>query len=81
MFGLLKKKKIQNNISLKISGMHCASCALRIDDTLESLPEIEAAHTSYKKNMVEITLKKNQSLPLKAINKMLNEFRYSVEET
>ncbi|WP_280459489.1 heavy-metal-associated domain-containing protein [Nocardia carnea] len=32
-----------------IDGMHCGSCALLIDDTLEDLPGVRATQTSMKK--------------------------------
>jgi copper chaperone CopZ len=34
---------------LRIEGMHCASCALLIDEELEELPGVEESHTSYAK--------------------------------
>ena len=39
---------------LKIEGMHCASCALLIDEELEELPGVEEAHTSYAKHVTKV---------------------------
>lgn len=34
--------------TFRIEGMHCASCALLIDDTLEDLPGVASTQTSMK---------------------------------
>lgn len=39
---------------LSIKGMHCASCALNIDDELEELEGITEAKTSYRKQTTEV---------------------------
>jgi Cu+-exporting ATPase len=36
-------------VKFTISGMHCVSCALTIDDALEELPGVRQAKTSYAK--------------------------------
>ena len=35
--------------TFRIEGMHCASCALLIDDTLTDLPGVRSTQTSMKK--------------------------------
>lgn len=35
--------------TFRIEGMHCASCALLIDDTLEDLPGVRSTQTSMKR--------------------------------
>ena len=47
MSTLVKKK-------LKISGMHCSSCAMNIDFDLEDLDGVVSAKTSYAKAETEI---------------------------
>ena len=37
------------NIKLKIAGMHCSSCSMRIDGDLEELDGIQAAQTNFAK--------------------------------
>lgn len=37
------------NLKLKISGMHCSSCAMNIDFDLEDLEGIKKVQTSYAK--------------------------------
>ncbi len=40
----------------RIEGMHCGSCALLIDDTLEDLPGVGATQTSMKKGLSTVEL-------------------------
>ena len=42
-------------ITLKISGIHCTACPLNIDDSLEELPGVISAKTSYAKQESVIT--------------------------
>lgn len=41
-------------IKLKISGMHCTSCALNIDFDLEDLEGVKYSKTSYAKEETEV---------------------------
>ncbi len=43
------------NITLKLLGLHCTSCALNIDSTLEEMPGIIQSNTSYTKSESQIT--------------------------
>lgn len=38
---------IEHLIKLKISGLHCTSCSLMIDNAVEELPGVVSSHTSY----------------------------------
>ncbi|MGY1948678.1 heavy-metal-associated domain-containing protein [Nocardia asiatica] len=40
----------------RIEGMHCGSCALLIDDTLEDLPGVGSTQTSMKKGLSTVEL-------------------------
>lgn len=42
-------------ITFKLSGLHCTSCSLNIDDALEDLPGVISASTSYAKQESVIT--------------------------
>ncbi len=44
-------KKIQ----LKITGMHCTSCAMNIDGELEDTEGVKQSNTNYAKSQTEIT--------------------------
>lgn len=39
---------------LQIQGMHCASCAMLIDDELEELEGVKASSTSYARQKTDI---------------------------
>ena len=39
---------------VRITGMHCSSCALSIDDGLEELVGVKRAKTSYAKQQSEV---------------------------
>lgn len=43
-------------LTFAIEGMHCASCGMLIDDTLEDLPGVRASATSQRKgrSVVEV---------------------------
>jgi Cu+-exporting ATPase len=42
-------------VILKLSGLHCTSCAVNIDLTLEDLPGVKSSDTSYAKSEAKIT--------------------------
>lgn len=39
---------------IRIDGMHCASCAMSIDDALERLDGVQRAKTSYARGLVKV---------------------------
>ncbi len=41
-------------ITLKISGMHCGSCAMNIDGELEDTGKVVSVSTSYAKQQTEV---------------------------
>lgn len=42
--------------TFRVEGMHCGSCALLIDDTLEDLPGVTATATAMKKGQSTVDL-------------------------
>lgn len=40
----------------QVSGMHCPSCGLLIDETVEELTGVESSQTAYKKGTVTVRL-------------------------
>ncbi|MEV0768592.1 heavy-metal-associated domain-containing protein [Nocardia salmonicida] len=42
--------------TFEIQGMHCGSCALLVDDTLEDLPGVRTTQTSMKKGRATVDL-------------------------
>jgi len=47
----------------RIEGMHCGSCALLIDDTLEDLPGVLSTQTTMKQGRSTVELDASQSTP------------------
>ena len=47
----------------QVEGMHCGSCALLIDDTLEDLPGVHATQTTIKQGRSTVELDTGQSGP------------------
>ncbi|MGH3490179.1 MAG: cation transporter [Actinopolymorphaceae bacterium] len=58
---------------LRVEGMHCASCALLIDDTLEDLPGVLSTRTTMKQKSSTVELDTSQNSPedvIQAIEKL-----------
>jgi copper chaperone len=64
--------------TFRITGMHCGSCALLIDDTLEDLPGVRSAHTSVKHGRTTVELDTAKSSPTDIIN-AITELGYHAE--
>ena len=47
----------------QVEGMHCGSCALLIDDTLEDLPGVHATQTTINQGRSVVELDPGQSSP------------------
>ncbi|WP_020389669.1 heavy-metal-associated domain-containing protein [Kribbella catacumbae] len=47
-------------VTFEVSGMHCGSCALLIDDALEDLPGVNSTHTSVKAGRTVVDLDPDQ---------------------
>ncbi|HEX9007977.1 MAG TPA: heavy-metal-associated domain-containing protein [Patescibacteria group bacterium] len=80
MFNLFKKKSNQNSITetLKLSGLHCTSCAVNIDLSLEDIKGVIESKTNYAKSetLVEFDPK---IVSLGKINSVIKELGYTVE--
>lgn len=81
MFNFLKKqpKTKGETLRLQISGMHCTSCALTIDGTLEDTPGVVKAQTSYAKSEVMVEFDPTKLDPAQ-IKKSINNLGYQVIE-
>lgn len=55
MFNFFQKKTNGEQITLKIKGMHCTSCAMNIDGTLEDADGVLSSETSYAKSKVTVS--------------------------
>jgi len=47
---------VSTTYTFRVDGMHCGSCALLIDDTLEDLPGVRGAQTSMKRGRSVVEL-------------------------
>ncbi len=41
--------------TFKIHGMHCTSCAMRIDMDLEDVPGVKEARTNFARSVTQVT--------------------------
>jgi copper chaperone CopZ len=51
------------HLTLRIEGMHCASCAMAIDMELEDLPGVEEARTSFARATTEVAFDPSRVRP------------------
>ena len=64
---------------LKITGMHCTSCAMNIDGDLEDLVEgIKSSSTNYAKQETEVEYDEKK-VNVEKIIKQINETGYKAE--
>lgn len=61
-------------ITLELSGLHCSSCAVNIDMTLEDLPGV-SSETSYQRSETEVTFDPSKT-DLESIKKTIVELGY-----
>lgn len=54
---------MQTTLTVEVTGMHCASCALLIDDALGDLPGVTASRTSAKDHRSTVDLDTELSSP------------------
>lgn len=81
MFDFLKKKATTGEeLRLKITGMHCTSCALNIDGVLEETEGVIAAETSYARAQSKITYDPQKINKVKILE-VLQQFEYSFSES
>lgn len=77
MFNIFKKKKTGEIITLKLSGLHCASCSLNIDGELEEVSGVISSNTSYAKQESVITYDPTLVKPTSFI-KVIEKLGYKV---
>lgn len=67
-----------NKIILKLSGMHCTSCALNIDGELEDAEGIQSASTSYARQQVEVIFDP-EKISIEKIRQIIKNTGYEVQ--
>ncbi len=60
---------------LKVSGMHCASCAASIDDALEELEGVKKASTSFARSRTKLEFNETK-VDLERVRSVLGELGY-----
>jgi Cu+-exporting ATPase len=82
MFDFLKKPTTNKNLktdTLNLSGLHCTSCAVNIDLTLEDIPGVINSKTSYQKSETTVSYDSTKTNSEK-IAKELADLGYGVEK-
>ncbi|HAI22389.1 TPA: heavy metal transporter [Candidatus Collierbacteria bacterium] len=81
MFNFLKSKTKNDHLqttTLKLSGLHCTSCAANIDLALEDTPGVSSSDTSYQKSVAKITFDPEKT-DLNSIKKVITNLGYQPE--
>lgn len=69
-------KKHNNAQTIYVEGMHCASCELLIEKTLEEHPGVKKVDASLEKRQVKIVSDKSDSIDIKKLNKEFKDAGY-----
>lgn len=69
---------MEKTIKLKISGMHCTSCAMNIDGELEDIGKVKSASTSYAKQETEVVFD-DEIISEEEIKAIVQRVGYEVE--
>lgn len=78
MFNPFKKSKPKGeSLTLQISGMHCTSCALNIDDEMEELLGVISSRTNYAKSQTVVEYD-SQKVKVKDLEKVIKTLGYGV---
>ncbi len=67
----------RKTVALKIGGMHCASCAMRIEDKLKKLPGVERVNVSFASEKAYVTFDPER-VGLEDIERAIEELGYHV---
>ncbi len=65
MFAFMKKKKTGNSITFRIDGMHCMSCSMNIDGSLEDSEGVFEATTTYAQGKSAVRYDADKTTPEK----------------
>jgi P-type Cu+ transporter len=65
-------------IVLKLSGMHCSSCAINIDGELEDTEGVQSASTSFARQRVEVRFDP-EKISLVQIAEIIKKAGYEVQ--
>jgi Cu+-exporting ATPase len=65
------------SVTFKVSGMHCPSCSLNIDDELEETAGVIKAETNYARGVSKIEYRPAEVTPAQ-LTKIINQLGYQV---
>lgn len=71
----------QNNLKHRrfyVEGMHCASCEVLIEKSILEIDGVQAVDASLRNNSIDIRHDENRNVTIKAINKELQQYGYTV---
>lgn len=81
MFNLFKKQNKNathlETVTIKLSGLHCSSCGISIDNALEENEAVSEASTSYAKAESKISFDPTR-IDLAKLKQIINEAGYQV---
>ena len=81
MFKLFNQQPSKGSqITFKIDGMHCPSCALNIDSELEDVSGVITADTNYAKSKTKITYDPTKVTPIE-LQRVIESLDYSVRKS
>jgi len=81
MFNFFNKKPAENlsRLTWSLSGLHCTSCAVNIDLTLEDIKGVSESKTNYAKSVVAIKYDPNQIDEIR-LKKEIEKLGYTVTD-
>lgn len=78
MFSRKTPKPAGEQVSLKITGMHCTSCSMNIDGELEEMDGIIKSQTSYPKSTCTVSFD-NSRTSVEQIKQAISDLGYAAE--
>ena len=67
----------QAGLKLKISGMHCSSCAMNIDNAVEEIPDVISSQTNYARGEAKVIFKPGELIQAR-VEKVIESLGYKV---
>lgn len=64
------------NQTLKVTGMHCSSCGMLIDEALEDLPGVKSSRTSVRRGLTMVELEDEKTPPVSKLIKVVAKLGY-----
>ena len=61
------------SIELKVKGMTCGHCEMRVKKALEAVPGVKEAKPSHRKGVAKVTLDEGADVPVEALVKAVND--------